>query len=105
MLTPIIERTAWRDTAQGLTGAEVREDGPVPTGQVETGVIWGKEKRGRRRGPAGWWDASHGETRGRARQWRRGSPARSGGARARTRPDRTGGDRGDLGEGEAWSAA
>jgi hypothetical protein len=95
MLTPIIERTAWRDTAQGLTGAEVREDGPVPTGQVETGVIWGREKRGRRRGPAGWWDASHDETRGRARHGAR--THRRGGARGRARPDRSGGDRGDLG--------
>jgi hypothetical protein len=44
---------AERDMAQGLTGAEVREHGPVPTGQVEVGVGWGRENRGRRREPAG----------------------------------------------------
>jgi hypothetical protein len=34
-------------------GAEVREDGPVRTGQVEIGVVSGRENRGRRREPAG----------------------------------------------------
>ena len=53
--------------AQGLSGAEVREDGSAPTGQVEIGVIRGRENRGRRREPAGWLGASHGETRRRVR--------------------------------------
>jgi hypothetical protein len=35
----MVERTAWRDTSRGLSGAEVSEDGLAPTGQVETGVI------------------------------------------------------------------
>jgi len=35
----MVKRTAWRDTAQGLSGAEVREDGLALTGQTETGVI------------------------------------------------------------------
>jgi hypothetical protein len=36
---PTVEPIAWPDKAQGPTGVEVREGGPAPTGQVETGVI------------------------------------------------------------------
>ncbi len=35
----MVERTAWRDTSRGLSGAEVSEDGPDLTGQIETGLI------------------------------------------------------------------
>jgi len=35
----MVERTAWRDTARGLSGAEVSEDGLALTGQIETGLI------------------------------------------------------------------
>src|SRR5271154_5970679 len=94
---------AERDTAQGLSGAEGREHGPVPTGQMETGVVWGRENRGRRREPAGWLAESHGEARRRARHG--AGTQRRGGARARARPDRSDGDRGGLGEGESWTAA
>src|SRR5271170_2341557 len=94
---------AERDRAQGLTGSEASEDGPVPTGQGEIGVVWGRENRGRRREPAGWLAGSHGEARRRAR--RGAGTQRRGGERARTRPDRSGRDRGGLGEGESWTAA
>src|SRR5271155_2247376 len=99
----MVERTAWRDTSRGLSGAEVSEHGPAPTGQGEIGVVWGRENRGRRREPAGWLAGSHDEARRRAR---RGAGAqRRGGERARARPDRSGRDRGGLGEGESWTTA
>src|SRR5271170_2206092 len=99
----MVGRIAWRGTAQRLSGAEVSEHGPAPTGQGEIGVVWGRENRGRRREPAGWLAGSHGEAGRRARHG--AGTQRRGGARARARPDRSGGDRGDLREGESWTAA
>jgi hypothetical protein len=65
----MVERTAWRDTARGLSGAEVSEDGLALTGQIETGLIRGRENRGRWVSRSdGWPDrmARHGAERHRA---------------------------------------
>src|SRR5262245_57001522 len=52
--TPIFRGIAWRGLCLGAAqDAAIRVNGHDPTGQVETGVAWGRENRTRRREPAG----------------------------------------------------